>query len=395
MKENKENLYSLVAQSFAAPALPLIRELNNKNWVYYGETNLFPDRLIELYNTSAIHHTCAQAVKDGIFGEGISTVGTEYINTKGETIDDIFEKITLDYTLFQGYALNVIWSKDKSKISEIYHLPFNNVRSGKMDEDEEVLEYYYTNKWEDIRKYPPVAYRSFDPIDNSGDNASQIFYYYEYTPGNAFYPLPSYQAGVSDITLDAKVSVYHVNNISNGLSPSMFIAFKNGIPTPEARKDIYSEIANTYSGETNSGRFFLSFSDADTVPEVTPISATNDGYYLTLEERISSRILSSWRISSPLLLGLHTGSTGFSSNADEIRVAYSHFEGTVIEPKRKKLTSSYGYILKLAGYNVKIEVIPNRLIALPAEGIPAVIEDSIQDAPQLPEDTNNNNIPQQ
>ena len=369
MKENKENLYSVMASNFSAPALPVIREVRGKEYMFYGEENLFPARLIELYDSSAIHHTCIQAIKDGIFGEGIEIIGNEYINTKGETIDDIFEKITLDYTLYQGYALNVIFNKGGDGIAEIYHLPFNNVRSGKVDENDEVNEYFYSSDWANVRKHPAMPYKAFDATDNQGDNASQIFYYFNYTPGNDVYPLPAYVAALNDITLDAKVSRFHVNNITNGLAPSLFISFKNGIPDPSARKEVYKEIEDTFSGEENAGRFFLSFSDADTAPEVTPITATNDTYYMTLEERITSRILSAHRISSPSLLGLSTG-TGFSSVADEIRVAYAHFEGTVIEPKRKKLTTSFGYILKLAGFNINIKVIPNRLIEDVAAGNP-------------------------
>ena len=50
--------------------------------------------------------------------------------------------------------------------------------------------------------------------------------------------------------------------------------------------------------------------------------------------------------------------------ADEIAVAYAHFEGTVIEPKRKKILSTFGYILKLAGYNVSMKIKPNRLLSM-------------------------------
>ena len=379
MKDNKENLYSVVGSNFNVPALPVIKEITNKDWVYYGEENIFPERLIKLYDSSAMHATCINAIKDGIFGEGVKLIGDEYINTKGETIDDIFEKVVLDYTLYNAYALNVVWNKEGSAIAEVYHLPFNNVRSGKMDEDDQIVEYFYTSRWDNLRKYPAQSYRAFDATDNKGDNASQIFYYYNYTPGNDFYPLPAYVAGLNDIELDAKVSRFHVNNISNGLAPSLFISFKNGIPTPEQRRDVYSEIESTFSGEENAGRFFLSFSDADTAPEVTPITAANDSYYLTLEERISSRILTAHRITSPALLGIKE-STGFSSTADEIIVAYAHFEGTVIEPKRKKIVTSFGYILKLSGYNVKIEVVPNRLATTTS-------------APDMPEDQNINNIP--
>jgi len=48
MKDNKENLYSVVGSNFNVPALPVIKEITNKDWVYYGEENLFPERLIKL-----------------------------------------------------------------------------------------------------------------------------------------------------------------------------------------------------------------------------------------------------------------------------------------------------------------------------------------------------------
>lgn len=363
-----EGVYSFAAKSFVAPALPIIKEYNNKEYVFYGADNLYPQKLIEMLNGSAMHNTCKEAVKDGIFGEGLKTVGDQYINGHGETIDDIFEKITLDYTIFNGYTLNVIWNKEGNKISEIYHLPFSNVRSGKKNDEDEVEEYYYSSDWSNLRKHKATSYKAFDQLDTKGENASQIFYFFAYTPGQDLYPLPSYVSSSNDIVLDHKVSRWHVNQISNGLAPSMFISMRNGIPNPSSRKEIYKEIEETYAGEESSGRFFLSFSDPGHEPEITPIESTNDDYYITLESRISSRILTSWRITSPLLLGIKD-SAGFSSNAEEIKVAYAHFEGTVIAPKRKKITQSFGYITKLAGFNVPLEVIPNRLVELPAAGL--------------------------
>ena len=69
----------------------------------------------------------------------------------------------------------------------------------------------------------------------------KYFITFNYTPGNDVYPLPAYVAATNDIILDGKVSRFHVNNISNGLQPSLFISMKNGIPTPEARRDVYKE----------------------------------------------------------------------------------------------------------------------------------------------------------
>ena len=361
MRNTPEGIYSIKGSEFQAIELPDIKEVRSKDYMYYGNLNLFPQSLIELYDTSAMHHTAVDAITAGIVGDGIEIIGDEYINQNGETIEELYEKISLDYVLFSGYAINVIWSKDRTKISEIYHLPFSNVRSGKPNEEDKVENYMYSADWSNLRKYPYQEYKAFDATDNKGDNASQVFYFYGYTPGNQVYPLPNYVAAMNDISLDAQVSRFHANNIANGLAPSMFVQFRNGVPSPEERRDVYKEIEKTFTGTENAGRFFLAFSEAGKELQVTPIDSANDDYYLLLEERISSRILTAHRITSPLLLGIKD-SAGFSSNAEEIRVAYAHFEGTVVEPKRKKILQSFGYMLRLAGFNVALKVRPNKLV---------------------------------
>ena len=361
MRNTPEGLYSIKGSKFEALDLPIIQEQRGKDYIKFGVDNLFPQQLIELYDSSAMNHTCIDAIQDGIYGEGIVEYGGEYINTDGETIDNIFEKISLDYTLFGGYALNLIWNKEGTRIAEIYHLPFANVRSGKPDEEDRVHSYYYSSDWSQIRKYKPVEYKSFNPTDNKKDNASQIYYCKDYNPGQEIYPLPAYIGGVNDVQLDARVSRFHNANISNGLAPSMFVQFRNGIPNPEERRDIYREIEDTFSGEENAGRFFLAFSEPGKELQVTPIENANDEYYIQLEQRITSRILTAHRITSPLLLGIKDGA-GFSSNADEIVTSYSHFMNTVVRPKQTKILTTYGYILKLAGFNVKLEVEPVPMI---------------------------------
>ena len=361
MRNIPENFYSLKAGNFAALELPKIKEVRGKEWIYYGEDNLFPQSLIEMYDNSAMHHTAIEAIKDGIYGEGIKLIGDEYVNSKGETVNELFEKIALDYSLYNGYALNVIWNKEGSAIAEMYHLPFSDVRSGKMTEEGEVEEYFYSVDWKNTRKFVPQAYKAFDPTDNKGDNASQIFYVFGYTPGNYVYPLPAYIGGLNDISIDIDIAKFHSSNLSSGLAPSMFIQFRNGVPTPEEQHDIYRQIEQTFAGAENAGRFFLAFSEPGKELQVEPIQSTNDAYYIQLEERVTSRILTAHRITSPLLLGIKDAN-GFSSNADEIVVAYAHFEGTVIEPKRKKILDNYGYVLRLMGYNVKVEVLPSTIV---------------------------------
>lgn len=355
--------YVFKAQQFKAIELPRIEEKRGKEWVDYGFDNLYPNLLIDLFNTSAMHHTCIEAKVDAVIGEGIKTFGSTLVNSHGETLDEIFEKITKDYELFGGYSLNVIWTNDGANIAEIYHLPFNNVRSGKLDENEKVEEYWYCQDWTKHRKYPPISYAPYSTTDNRDENASQVFYFFDYTIGQFYYPLPSYVGALNDIDIDARVSRFHANNLKNGLAPSMMLTFRNGIPTPDEQQEIWRDVEQTFAGEENAGRFFLNFSEPGREPQVNSIENANSDYYITLEERIASRILTAHRITSPLLLGIKD-SAGFSSNADEIKVAYAHFVGTVIRPDRKKILDSLNKIFTVFGYNVKLEVIPAEILIL-------------------------------
>jgi len=353
--------YVFKSQNFEAIKLPVIAERSGKEWIDFGQGNLYPELLIELYNNSAMHHTAIDAKADAITGEGIVKFGSTPMNSKGETLDDIFEKIARDYLIFGGYSLNVIWSKGGDSIAEVYHLPFNLVRSGKMNEDEVVDEYYYSSDWKQARKFKPSAYKSFDITDNKGDNASQIFYYFDYTVGNSYYPLPSYVGAVNDIDLDARISRFHNSNISNGLAPSMMLTFRNGIPTQDEQDEIWRDIENTFAGEDNAGKFFVNFAEPGREPTVETIENANDDYYITLESRVSSRILTAHRITSGLLLGIKDA-TGFSSNADEIQTSFNHFLGTVIIPDQKRILKALSKIMGWMGYNVKLEVDQSQIL---------------------------------
>lgn len=369
--------YVFQAHQFDAIKLPVIVEKKTKQWVDFGEKNLYPDLLIDLLNTSAIHHTCVESKQDAIYGKGIKNYGDDVIlNTEGETLNEVFEKIVKDYVVFGGYALNIVWSKDGNKIAEIYHLPFDHIRSGKMNEDDKVDEYYYCSDWARFRQHKPVAYPAYSPTNNRGDNASQIYYCFDYTLGQSFYPLPAYVGAINDIDIDARVSRFHSSNLSNGLSPSMLLTFRNGIPSEDEQDQIWRDINDTFAGEDNAGRAFINFSEPGREPTLTPIENANDDYYVTLEQRIMSRILTSHRITSPRLLGV-VDASGFSSNADEIQTAFNHFLGTVIIPDQKKLLKSLKKCLRAFGLNVNLEIEQTSIMY--TVDVEEVVEENIKD----------------
>ncbi|CAB4157545.1 portal vertex protein [uncultured Caudovirales phage] len=353
------------------PTLPKIFESRGQSWVWYGNDNLFPNlQVTPLYNGSAINRSCITSKHIYTIGEGLETKNKdlEYVLKRAnetEGWNDIFAKAALDYILYGGLCLNIIWNQLGDKIVDMYHVDFNTVRSGHIDRETDKVEwYYYSADWGRYKKdiYRPKAFKSFSP-SQADLYPNQLLYFFDHSPSNIFYPVPSYSGSLTDISLDISVASFHYYNLQNGLSPSLFISMNNGIPAPEERQDIYQELASSFSGVENVGKFFLSFSDSkENGTEITPIDSANDDYYLTLENRITSRILTGHRITSPLLLGIKdSGGSSLSNNKDEILVASNHFNATVIKPIQKVLLKVFDRLLHYYGYDTDLYIKPLNL----------------------------------
>jgi hypothetical protein len=141
------------------------------------------------------------------------------------------------------------------------------------------------------------------------------------------------------------------------LMPSLSVALV-GDPTPEEKEEIYQSLIQSYSGK-NGHKLMLSFSSSpDERPIIEPINNNgNDSYYTEVLSMAIQSILSSFQVSSPLLLGIHSFSSNpFSQNADEIMVATKHMMEFVVKPKIKKFNQGLENLLSLK-YNRPIKII--------------------------------------
>jgi len=352
------------------PNMPTFIERMDRKWVVYGEDNLYPQFVASLFYKSAINRTAIQSKIDATFGEGLRTLNKDqqYVLRRAnpeESWDEVFEKCAQDYITFGGFALNVIWNNEASGIAEFYHADFTKLRSGHIPNGEDKpTRYFYSADWGNYRKFRPIEYPAYNPAKAESE-PSQILYFFDYEPGNLFYPLPSYAGSINDIQIDVEVSKFHLSNLANSLNPSLFIGLNNGIPEPEEREEIYDELMMAYRGSENAGKAFIAFSqDKDHSPDIIPIQSANDTYYTTLEGRITTRILTGHRITSPLLLGLyHEGSGGgFSSNADEILVGYNHFIATCIKPIQKSMLKVFNKLYSYYGYDSELYIQPHNVL---------------------------------
>lgn len=329
--------------------------------VYYGQQNDFPSSIIELYNKSSINATCVNAIRDGIVGGGLTTENEEVLkraNRDGESWNDIFKKVALDRSLFGGFALEVIWSKDRTKVTDVYHIDFSYLRAHRMNERGIIPGYYVSSEFQNkgrLRvKDEDVAFLPrFNKLDRT--TPSQIYYFNPYRPGLKYYPLPDYTAGLHIIGLDAEIDNFHMNNIKNGLAPSLSITtFTNA--DNEEREIIERQLRTAYAGSDNAGSLiYMDVANKDEAPIITPIPQNGaDGYYTTVNDMVVQKILTSHRIVSPMLLGIKT--EGQLGGRTEMLESQALFLKNVIEPKQSDILTVFEEIFTINGYTEAIGV---------------------------------------
>lgn len=373
-KKNKNKYVPPLMQVYLdQQTAPKISENAVDNWINYGSgeyKNLYPQFIIDLYNSSPTHAAVINATAAMIAGEGITIAEDAdknldaYVKLKkfigqanrNETLHEVITKISFDLKLQGGFALNIIWSKDRTAISEISHVPVENVRSGKPNELGIVEYYYISSDWNKYRKagHTPQEIPAFNT--NNRTEPSQLLYKGLYSPGMQIYHVPDYQAGTNWALTDQLISEFHLSNIRNGFSPSFWINFNNGTPTDEQRHELERKIQQKFTGSTNAGKFILSFSDEKSKePTLQPISLSDaHEQYQTLNTLCVQNIMIAHRVTSPMLLGVKSASQ--LGGRTELLDAYELYHNTVIKNFQSVIVKCLKHILDINNININIDI---------------------------------------
>jgi hypothetical protein len=366
--DNKKNHKFSIIPKYSENPYPSGPEFENDRGdiVYYGTDNKFPSLLIELYHRSSVHSTAINSKHQAVVGQGLTGLDEDILkvaNKEGETWNDIFNKVALDRVLYGGFALEAIWSNDRTKIAEIYHVDFSYVRAKKMDMRGCVPGYYVWRDFGKMRGYIPnksdIPYLpTFSRRDRT--EPSQLIYFKPYTSGLDYYPLPDYMGSLKTIELDTEVDNFHTNNLKNGLAPSLAITTFTDADVEE-REEIERALRGAYSGTDNAGSLmYMDVANRDQMPEIVPIPQNGaDGYYTTVNEMVTQKILTGHRITSPMLVGIKTA--GQLGGKDELLDAYSHYLTTVIYPMQSDILKTFEGIFRVNGIDTTLGVEQTKL----------------------------------
>lgn len=331
---------------------PKIVELKNQDWIAYGEDNDYFGYLQDRINGSPTNNAIVNGISQMIFGKGIDSTDAllkpeDYAQAMLLLDDDTVERLCYDLKAMGQCAVQIVYSMDRTRIVECNHFPVETLRSGKCNEDGDVEFYYYAEDWSEInvRKLPTPI-----PAFGTSKESEEILFIKPYKTGFYYYSPVDYQGGLQYSELEEEISNYHLNNVMNGLAPSMLINFNNGTPTEDEQRQIERDIQAKFSGTLNAGKFILSFNDSNTYgATIEPVQLSDaHNQYQFLSDESMRKIMVSHRVISPMLLGIKDN-TGFGNNADELKTASILMDNTVIRPFQNLLIKEFDKILAFNG----------------------------------------------
>jgi hypothetical protein len=342
----------------ASYTTPAIVENKNKEWVEYGEDNNYYQYLIDLYYGSPTNNAAIKGIADLIYGDGLEVVKADrhlagYLDLKKVFHPECLRNCAMDLKMLGQYAIQLVKSKDKKRYVSAYHFPVQTLRPERCNENGEIEGYYFAADWSKLKRgQKPKRFAAFG-FDDSANECMLVVK--PYSTGNYYFAPVDYQGGTQYANLEIEIANFHINNIKNGMAPSMLINFNNGQPPAEVKDMIEAQILSKFSGSSNAGKFILSFNDnAESKADITPVQLSDaHNQYQFLSTESSSKIMMSHRITSPMLLGIKDN-TGFGNNAEELKTASTLFDNTVIRPFQRLLIEGVQKVMNYNGYNLDV-----------------------------------------
>jgi hypothetical protein len=355
MDNDMSNLKFIQLETYTSPT---IVEQKNKEWVEYGQDNNYYQYLIDLYYGSATNNACIKGISDLIYGDGLEVVRADrhlsgYLDLKKLFHEDCLRNAAMDLKMLGQCAIHLVKSKDRKKYVKAEHWAIQTLRPEKCNDKGEIEGYYFAPDWSKLKRgQKPHRFASFGFDENATECVLVIK---PYSTGNYYFSPVDYQGGTQWAELETEISNYHINNIKNGMAPSMLINFNNGQPPAEVKDMIEAQIINKFTGSSNTGKFILSFNDnAESKADITPVQLSDaHNQYQFLSTESMQKVMMSHRVTSPMLLGIKD-STGFGNNADELKTASILFDNTVIRPFQRLLLDGVRKIMNANGYNLDI-----------------------------------------
>lgn len=326
-------------------ALPYIQTLVHKQGViYFGQDNLYPQLLNQMYYTSPIHGAIVDFTVKASVGGGF-TVDNVGGDARAKVDFETFKRTHRLKNAVKEVARDI-------KIHNRCHFIFRFSDSGKYLKAERVDpstvryrldgDFEYSSDWSTNRDRRTIkAYKYGEYC-----TGERLYTYGEKGAGQDVYPLPTYSSALNWIFLDGEQSFLHKQNIQESIFPSIIIRRPKRF-TSRKEKDEFVEGLQRKKGAETAGHIMVLTGDGtDNLPDVIPAPVNqNDKLFLQTSKEIKDNICFAHEI-NPSIMGIKV--SGSLGNAQELEMSYSIFEKNVVLPLREQVKEVFDDLLFIA-----------------------------------------------
>ena len=349
---------------------PEVKEVNSKEYVMNGDKNSFYQYIIDRYNGSPTNRTIIDSYSKFIYGKGLyskeqASKAMQFANALSILSKKDLKNICQDYVLFGEASMELIY--DKSKLIKIKHVPKNQILPNKMNDEGDIQLYWFSQDFNNTRKYPPREIESFQFKKETTKNA--IYVISNYQAGRTYFADPTYMAGLPYAELEEEIANYCVNHIKNGLSFGYIVNMNNGEPeSDELKQNLETKFKNFGTGSENAGRVMVNWNDSkenDITLTSVEVSEAHKQYEF-LSGEATQKLMIAHKVTSPIIFGIMKDG-GLGNNADEMESAFNELYINVIKPLQENVLDALIEVFTANGMSIDLEYIPLRGLAQPQQ----------------------------
>lgn len=344
MTKNTDNVFVI---NLSKDVMPIIDDTKGRDeWVNFGVKNDYYDYIFERYKGSPTNNAVINNFAKLIVGGGLESTETRVKPNEWAkllttlTNDDLF-KLGFDLKATGQCCIQVVGGK------QLAHLPIQHTRLNKKNEKGEITGVWFSDKWKDTRKYPPIYLPNYD--FKAAKKEIEVIYLKMHTPDQEYYALPDYLGGFMYCEMEEKIAKFLLNDINNGFSGKMKISFINGDPTPEIKASLVREIKDGLTGADGQQLIieFVDGAESKTIIDTIPLNDA-PAHYEYLSAEAEKQVLKCHNVTTPLIFGISTA-TGFSSNADELKNGWNLYVSTNVKSYQDVLCSAISKFMMSIG----------------------------------------------
>jgi hypothetical protein len=340
-------------QSFSTPfgkignanlSLPYVNgRYQISGYIPFGQDNLFPETLNQLYFTSPLHGAIVDFKVNATIGAGYQ-LKTDKLTPQEKLDLYTFEKkmklaksvrLVAKQIVLHNRVYFMIHFDEKNKVKRIENISPEKVRINRAKDC-----YFLCDDWASRIDVLPVS--KYHPLNT---DKCQLYAYEIDAIGQDYYPLPQYTSALNFAFLSGELSYFAKSNIQNSIFPAFAMMFPKR-PQSEEEKKVLRDTIDRMKGAQNAGKGVAFFANSlDQLPKIESIPTNSNDKMFQEASGLNTEQICFAHTIDPILMGVRT--TGSLGNGADIKQAYIIFEKNVVIPLREMVEEVFTELLTI------------------------------------------------